>query len=211
MRLYYVKQIKKGIFKMKKSIVLLLCMALCLCMVACGGTNNKKGIGLTVANSPEKAGELFEEAYYTLNYKAHDSLLLAGGEDFYQYLAIKESKDAEEIYKNLSSDEASNYNEYCKYMDNETEEHLERRYGDSIEFTIKDSTARKLYSEQFDEIKELFKGTYSDFIDAEKITEGYKVEVTYTVKGSVKKETRTSAHTVVKYKGEYKIFDGLGG
>ena len=154
-------------------------------------------------NSPKKVAERFFISYAAADYKKIDSCQLKGGVEYHKFLAKEKGMELDKYYEHLTKNEASNYKEFCEYMDGKLEETLKEKYGKSIEITVKVKSEEKLSKEELKDLKKDFEN--DGFIDPDKITEGKKLEIKARIKGPDGSGVEADTYVFVKYKGKWKI------
>ena len=136
--------------------------------------------------------------------------------NYLEAMAKMYDKSVDEIYELLSEEEdikVKSLKDIYKYAKSEQTEDLKEDYGKykiKTEVLDTDKYSKDDLEDLIDELKDTDSSLgidMDDFINPDKITAAYEVEVEITIDGKEDSETKTKTYDVVKYKGKWKVLD----
>lgn len=169
------------------------------------------------SGSPEGVAEDFAKASIEADVEAaYECSLLSLEMDFEEYMeysAEKQDMTLDEFYEELSEEydeDISSMSDFADCLKNAMAEQLESVYGEysfKVEVTDKEQLTNGDLKELREDFAEALEDTTIDFIDPEKIEEGYEIEVTITIEGEEQEESDSQDIVVVNYDGDWVVLD----
>ena len=179
------------------------------------GKNDKSEVS---NDSYEDVAKKYAKAKAEFDYKA--AFKYAAGdmeqymEDYFEYISDMQDMTLDEWYEEMEEEYNTKINSVYDVLECQAEETKEEMIDDYGKYKVKvEIVSSKELTEL--KLKDIIDGdevlfdykAVEDYIDTVKIKKGYKVKVKITIDGEDDTDSQTEEYIVVKYKGEWKVYD----